>query len=168
MKCPYCHSEIDDDSRWCDQCGKALMFCPECRTPRRGSSCPVCGAVLESADRFFAPGDGGLPARNGTRKREPQALTLEGEGMTLRVREGDFGRRGGIFPELASCPYVSGRHGSLRFFPDESRWGICDCGSTNGTFVNGSRLDKSSWHFLSPGDRLRIATLEFTVKDTTT
>ena len=22
MKCPYCQNIIDDDSRWCDQCGK--------------------------------------------------------------------------------------------------------------------------------------------------
>ena len=28
MKCPYCQNIIDDDSRWCDQCGKELMFCP--------------------------------------------------------------------------------------------------------------------------------------------
>ncbi len=25
--CPNCKEEIDDESRYCDQCGQALLFC---------------------------------------------------------------------------------------------------------------------------------------------
>ena len=35
MKCPFCQGVIDDDSRYCDLCGKHLMFCPECRQPNK-------------------------------------------------------------------------------------------------------------------------------------
>lgn len=172
MNCPYCHSIIDDDSRWCDQCGKALMFCPSCQVPRKGTSCPRCGELLLSAEDYFAS----LGKAQATEQRDiplqeapaspasTPVFVLSGESGTLTICEGDFGRKGGIFPELASCPYVSGSHGKLKFFPDKSCWGICDNGSTNGTFINGTRLEKSKWYKLKEGDRLRIATLEFTFK----
>ena len=53
MKCPFCQGVIDDDSRYCDLCGKHLMFCPECRQPKKGTSCPRCGELLISAEEFF-------------------------------------------------------------------------------------------------------------------
>ena len=54
MKCPFCQGVIDDDSRYCDLCGKHLMFCPKCRQPKKGTSCPRCGELLISAEEFFA------------------------------------------------------------------------------------------------------------------
>lgn len=54
MKCPFCQGVIDDDSRYCDLCGKHLMFCPECRQPKKGTSCPRCGELLISAEEFLA------------------------------------------------------------------------------------------------------------------
>ncbi|MBP5573553.1 MAG: FHA domain-containing protein [Bacteroidales bacterium] len=53
MKCPYCKETIDDDSYYCDQCGKELHFCPDCGKPKQGSSCPACGADLVSGTVFF-------------------------------------------------------------------------------------------------------------------
>lgn len=53
MKCPFCQGVIDDDSRYCDLCGKHLMFCPECRQPKKGTSCPRCGELLISAEEFL-------------------------------------------------------------------------------------------------------------------
>lgn len=231
MKCPYCQSTIEDDSRWCDQCGKELKFCPECRVPRKGNSCPACGELLVSGDQFFgsalpdvpagtapggsvnnaqasapaaqtpgpaprtAPQPAPRPAPQPTPQPTPQpapaqsgfapqstvsgppaqptimqgpsaipGLRLTGSGMVLNVREGIFGRRGGIFPELAACNYVSGTHGEFRFFTNENCWGIRDCGSTNGTFINGTRLEKDKWYILKAGARLRIATLDFTIE----
>lgn len=205
MKCPYCQSIIEDDSRWCDQCGQELKFCPSCRVPRKGNSCPACGELLVSGAQFFGAGlpDGQQAAPAGQAQASPAAapapapqaapqpapapqaspaprpapgpaaagsspalpgLTLSGSGMRLSVREGVFGRKGGIFPELAGCGYVSGTHGELRFFPNENCWGIRDCGSTNGTFMNGGRLEKDKWYILKAGSHLRIATLDFNVE----
>lgn len=53
MKCPYCKETIDDDSYYCDQCGKELHFCPDCGKPKQGTSCPACGADLVSGAVFF-------------------------------------------------------------------------------------------------------------------
>ncbi len=162
MNCPNCHSIIDDDSRWCDQCGKPIMFCPECKVPRKGTSCPRCGELLIDAESFFAGVSMEKTDSSGSRAR----IVLEGDSMSLTICEGTFGRKGGIFPELSSCPYVSGTHGALKYSDADSSWMICDNGSTNGTFLNGMKLQKSEWHALRPGDRLRIATIDFTVKRT--
>ena len=206
MKCPYCQNIIDDDSRWCDQCGKELMFCPSCREPRKGRTCPRCGEMLVGADQFFgdaqkaaggqkAAGDAGdagpqlsqadieailqsafagkgNPFAGMAKQTGPAAapatptygLRLSGSGMSLTVRDGVFGRRGGIFPELSSCGYVSGTHGELKFSAGQNCWTVRDLGSTNGTFIGGTRLEKDRWYVLQAGDSLRIATLDFTVE----
>ena len=161
MKCPFCQGVIDDDSRYCDLCGKHLMFCPECRQPKKGTSCPRCGELLVSAEEFFAahnqgeasvqtaaPKSAGQAESAGPKPSEKidfsqifdALLTLKGEDMTLYVKEGEFGRNGGIFPELGSYKYVSGRHGKLAF--EDGEWKICDLGSTNGTAIDGVRLEK--------------------------
>ena len=84
---------------------------------------------------------------------------LVGNGWRLILQEGPFGRTGGIWPELASCRYVSGNHG--RISKTAAGWQVEDCGSTNGTFVNGVRIQKQ---ILKRGDILRIATLDFTLE----
>lgn len=146
LKCPFCRSEIPDGSHYCDQCGKKLNYCPECGKPRRGTECASCGALLVSPEAFFAKG----PSR------------LQGGGLDLPLKEGSFGRRGGIWPELSSLQYVSGTHGKL--FLSEGKWWMVDVGSTNGTRVNGSKLSPDVPCELNAGDRVRIATYEFVVK----
>lgn len=183
MKCPFCQGVIDDDSRYCDLCGKHLMFCPECRQPKKGTSCPRCGELQVSAEEFFAahnqgeasvqtaaPKSAGQAESAGPKPSEKidfsqifdALLTLKGEDMTLYVKEGEFGRSGGIFPELGSYKYVSGRHGKLAF--EDGEWKICDLGSTNGTAIDGVRLEKDKWYTLRKGQKLKIATLKFTVE----
>ena len=145
MTCPFCRAEIPDDSHFCDQCGHELHFCPECRKPKRGTTCAVCGENLVSAEEFFG---GSSPAST--------VLTLVGDGLSLALKEGQFGRTGGIYPEFSTDIYVSGRHGELRCLGGE--WQIRDLGSTNGTFLNGKRLQKDEWTSLKAGDSIKIAT----------
>jgi hypothetical protein len=172
MKCPFCKAIIDDDSWFCDQCGKELKFCPECRQPKRGTECAACGADLVSAEAFFnqkpesdTPHEAletssvhesaqGKPAASPTR--------LEGDGISLILKEGVFGRTTGIYPELSTQIYISGRHGELRCI--DGQWQIRDLGSRNGTFVNGGKLSPNVWTDLHPGDQLKIATTLLTVK----
>ena len=47
---------------------------------------------------------------------------------------------------------ISRRHAEVRY--EEERFVIRDFGSTNGTYVNGSRLQ--GVHTLSPGDRIEV------------
>ena len=159
MKCPYCKEIIDDDSWFCDQCGKEIKICPECHLPKRGTSCPACGADLVSAKD--------LQSREKAKEPVPVQETakptrLEGEGLNLPLKEGLFGRTTGIYPELGSQIYISGTHGELRC--DKGQWQIRDLGSRNGTFVNGVKLAPNVWTDLHVGDQVKIATTKLTVR----
>ena len=169
IQCPECRQMIPDDSAFCDQCGKELNWCPECKRPKRGTECPVCGSDLIPGRKYLS-GDYAEPAASsspsssvissgaaGGVEKSPAALV--GSGWRLPLREGPFGRRGGIWPELSSCQYVSGSHGNI--VKAGADWVIEDVGSTNGTFVNGARIQRQT---LKIGDRVTIATLEFTVE----
>ena len=224
---------IPDDSAYCDQCGKELKWCPQCKRPKRGTECPLCGSVLVPGRQYLGGGSGvsggsgasggsggvsgvsggsgfsggsgvsggvsgGSGASGGSgfsgasggaaggfgssggalRGGAPSGgasggsgvsggvsgvgivpTALVGNGWRLILQEGPFGRTGGIWPELASCRYVSGNHG--RISKTDAGWQVEDCGSTNGTFVNGVRVQKQT---LKRGDILRIATLDFTLE----
>ncbi len=168
IQCPDCRQMIPDDSAFCDQCGKELKWCPECRRPKRGTECPVCGSDLIPGRKYLAspvtpgpdrvsPDHSVTPGPSPVISKSPSALV--GNGWRLTLQEGPFGRRGGIWPELSSCPYVSGNHGKI--VKSGADWVIEDSGSTNGTYVNGARIQRQ---VLKNGDRVRIATLDFTVE----
>lgn len=228
IQCPECRKMIPDDSAYCDQCGKELKWCPQCKRPKRGTECPLCGSVLVPGRQYLGGGSGvsggvsgvsggsggagfsgvsgasggsgfsgasggaagglgglggasggGAPSGgasggfggSGGASRGGSGVSggvsgegivptaLVGNGWRLILQEGPFGRTGGIWPELASCRYVSGNHG--RISKTAAGWQVEDCGSTNGTFVNGVRIQKQ---ILKRGDILRIATLDFTLE----
>lgn len=150
MRCPFCKVQIDNDSHYCDHCGQALRFCPQCMEPKRGVSCPACGEDLISADEFFSASKNVGP------------LCFMGNGWTLPLKEGEFGRCSGIYPEFSSVEYISGRHGQLRC--RNGKWQIMDSGSTNGTVVNGNKIEKGSWTDLNCGDTVLIATVQFKIE----
>ncbi|MBP5488717.1 MAG: FHA domain-containing protein [Bacteroidales bacterium] len=167
IQCPECRALIPDDSIFCDQCGKELKWCPQCGRPKRGTECPVCGSMLVS----HRGGEGVTsessslrdPVRvNAASEVTPSPAALVGNGWKLILQAGAFGRRGGIWPELATCPYVSGNHGVIS--KTASGWTISDSGSTNGTYVNEKRVAQGVAVELKIGDRVRIANLEFTVE----
>ena len=162
IQCPECRQLIPDDSAFCDQCGKELKWCPECKRPKRGSECPVCGSDLIPGRKYLAGGPSATPSPSvtpGPDRVSPSPSCLVGNGWRLALQEGPFGRRGGIWPELATCQYVSGSHGNM--VKSGADWIIEDVGSTNGTYVNGARIQRQA---LKKGDRVKIATLEFTVE----
>ena len=157
IQCPNCREMIPEDSAFCDQCGKELMWCPVCKRPKRGTECPVCGNDLVPGRKYPSV----IPSEASV---SPKALPskLVGAGWSLSLQPGPFGRRGGIWPELGTCQYVSGSHGSINKAGDD--WTITDNGSTNGTYVNGARLAPGVATPLKVGDKVKIATLEFTVE----
>lgn len=182
IQCPECRQMIPDDSAFCDQCGKELKWCPECRRPKRGTECPVCGSDLVPGRRYHSGNNsspiaaGNAPnaekeeakqemaAPQGTNASSKPAETpsaLAGNGWKLALKEGAFGRNGGIWPELGSCPYVSGNHGRIEKVA--GGWQLVDVGSTNGTYIDGVHLQTGVASPLVKGSRIRIATLDFTV-----
>lgn len=189
IQCPECRQMIPDDSAFCDQCGKELKWCPECKRPKRGTECPVCGSDLIPGRKWLSGGasasasgsNGGVGVKNDEKRDTPPGLEvggaskspenasavtpvseLVGNGWRLALAPGQFGRAGGIWPELSTCPYVSGRHGTIS--GGAGNWSITDIGSTNGTLVDGARLQTGVATPLKKGSKVRIATLDFTVE----
>ena len=160
IKCPYCKEIIPDDSWFCDHCGKEMKWCPECRIPKRGTECALCGEKLSDPASYFGA-DKNEGAGQGPGSQKASASCLEGNGWKLMLAEGQFGRCGGIWPELSSVQYVSGNHGQIR--RQGEGWQICDSGSTNGTFINGSRTAPGTWTDINIGDKIKIATVTFNV-----
>ena len=176
IQCPECRALIPDDSIFCDQCGKELKWCPQCGRPKRGTECPVCGSPLgprpaagvETPDqvggdvKVMPDSSSVMPDSSSVMPDSDRASCLAGNGWRLALQAGAFGRRGGIWPELATNPYVSGNHGVIGQMA--GGWTITDSDSTNGTYVNDKRLEPGVAVELKIGDRVRIATLEFTVE----
>lgn len=61
---------------------------------------------------------------------------------------------------ILTSPAVSNYHAKIYF--EDGRYILEDNSSTNGTFVNGIKIDKK---FLQPGDKIRISETVFTVSD---
>lgn len=186
IQCPNCRAMIPDDSAFCDQCGIELMWCPECKRPKpnRGRECPVCGSDLVPGRKYLngnAQQPQAVPQQPQTIPQQPQQdsdmpqgtaisganapagpTKIVGNGWVLPLREGQFGRTSGIYPEFASCKYISGKHGAFSKTP--MGWMVVDNGSTNGTFVNGVRLTAGVGAPIHIGDELTIATIDFKVQ----
>jgi len=75
---------------------------------------------------------------------------MEAEGTSVLV-----GRHSESDLQLA-MPDVSRRH--CRFVLAETGWRVIDLSSTNGTFVNGVRVDEADLH---AGDRVRVGSFIF-------
>jgi len=73
MICPYCKSDIDDDSFHCDQCGKELFVCPKCGLAGKGRNCVEDGAKLVSRKQQAAGGATDPQSRN-VKPAQPTSL----------------------------------------------------------------------------------------------
>ena len=170
MKCPYCKATIDDDSYYCDQCGKEMRFCPDCKKPKIGTECAACGADLISAKEFFGGSSqqpqgtvAAPPSPNAPASASGEPTTLVGNGWRLPLKAGVFGRSCGVYPEFKTQKYISGKHGEI-LHNSKGQWGITDLGSTNGTFIDGIRLEPHKAYLLKKGQELTIATTKFIVE----
>jgi len=69
------------------------------------------------------------------------------------------GREGSL---IVDDEFASGRH--ARFQVSRGRWYVEDLGSTNGTWLNGRRIQATQW--LKKGDKIRIGHTVMTVEPT--
>lgn len=177
--CPKCKSEIDPDSRYCDQCGIEVFYCSHCHRPGKGLRCTACGAKMVKYDElsqsameteditYVTQRESAMAAAMGATHRSgiPQLL-LVNDSLHLRLAGVDgavLGRRNGIYHELlAQCHYISGTHAQLAFTM-QNGWTISDRGSSNGTFVNEKRIRPNDVVKLHKGDSVVLANVEFRV-----
>jgi len=147
MDCPSCGSGISDDT----------------------SQCPVCGFVIEHEPTVTY-----VPIDLVTEIEEPTAVAAAGiEGYALTVASGP---RAGMTYVLKEGSTTVGRHTSSDIFLDDitvsrhhcrfivgpDQLSVEDSGSTNGTYVNGDRVDRGD---LQAGDEVIVGKFHLIVSN---
>jgi len=93
---------------------------------------------------------------------EPAAfLVLNDNEIPLKEGVSTFGRKDDNDVSI-SDPYISGRHGKIEV--EDREIYFTDIGSTNGTFLNGSRLDSNVRTQIQETDQLVIGSIEFSLR----
>ena len=190
--CPNCKEEIDDDSRYCDQCGQALLFCEKCGRAGMGRRCTSCGGLMISPDEYqnrnkvntamassISTGftsQGFVSTMRGERTlqgigapRMPQGipqLLLYNDSLNIRmvgINGAIIGRRQGPYTQFfQQNMYVSGAHAQIKYRND-SGWCVADKHSSNGTKLNEHPLQPDVEMSLKNGDIVTIANLNLQV-----
>jgi hypothetical protein len=178
MQCPFCKSNIDDDSLYCDQCGKEILICPKCNKPGKGKICTRDGTKLitmKSKIAGTAIGVGvslavsSVPAQNlGTTPvldKGELHLINKNLGLDIKIeKDVSIGREIGDFVDIFSkYQTVSGRHLQIDF-DSQKGWLVTDLGSTNGTKYNNIALVPNKPQILKDKSYLIIANIEFYVQ----
>jgi hypothetical protein len=170
MQCPSCKETIDDDSRYCDQCGERILVCSVCGRPGKGKRC-----IFDGKELVPATGNASAPAVQpaGIQAQSANAGNASGDdkiklasqthGITLEARDGDIiGRKNGAFAGVfGSFNYVSGTH--CKVVKTAAGWHIQDMGSTNGTFYNGIKLVPNTLYPLANNTTFKIADIELLI-----
>jgi hypothetical protein len=178
MQCPFCKISIDDDSLYCDQCGKEILICPKCNKPGKGKMCTRDGTKLitmKSKIAGTAIGVGvsvavsSVPAQN----LGPTPVLDKGElhlinknlGLDIKIEKDVLvGRTTGDFVDIfRKYQTVSSRHLQINFDLQKG-WLVTDLGSTNGTKYNNIALVPNKPQILKDKSYLIIANIEFYVQ----
>ena len=186
--CPKCKEEIDDDSRFCDQCGQALFYCSSCNRVGIGRRCTYCGAPMVSYDELQksisqmslvshrASFSGSPVTSNPSRtigdsqpvpiQKGVPMLTLYNPSLDIRltgINGAVIGRRQGPYQKMfENNMYVSGVHAQLIYKPD-SGWCVIDKHSSNGTKLNQRDLQPDVPMSLKSGDIVTLANINLQV-----
>ena len=168
-ECPVCGSDLVPGRKYLS--GIMAQSQPAPQQPQQPNPSTV-GSFTSPQTQFYTspqnvvpqPQPNDVPQRTAISGASAPAgpTRIIGNGWMLPLREGSFGRTSGIYPEFASCQYISGRHGMFK--RTATGWMVVDSGSTNGTFVNGLRLTPGVETPIRIGDTLTIATIDFNVQ----
>ena len=193
IQCPECREMILDDSAFCDKCGKELKWCPECKRPKRGTECPVCGNDLIPGRKYLAMIESGqtpsAQPQQPQRTEPVQQPTAAPQAQSQQVQQP---QRTAVAAAVTAPTALVGNGWRLQLqegafgrvggmWPElgtctyvssnhgviaktATGWTITDNGTTNGTYVNGARLAPGTPVAIAKGNSVRIATLEFTVE----
>ena len=147
--CRLCGTRNGPDGLFCSDCGSSLA--------------DVRALHADEVERLTAEADasvvGGADVAGGEAQHPPAATAS----CTLQFPWGrvpvpgrlGIGRETGFSPinrQLDTYPTVSRRHAVISLA--QGRWAVRDMGSTNGTFVNGARLDRGETRPIGNGDRV--------------
>ncbi|MCL4479580.1 MAG: FHA domain-containing protein [Deltaproteobacteria bacterium] len=190
MICPFCKSDIEDNSIYCDQCGREIFICPKCGKPGKGKVCTSDGTALVSKKDKGGNVQSPLWVNNNVSAINPTPinpvspplnnpaaspvnlktnelhLINNNLGLDLRVENGDIiGRTTGRFVDVfGQYQYVSGKHLQINYDP-KNGWICIDMDSTFGTKYNNVLLTPNQPQILKDKSLLLIADkIEFYVQ----
>ncbi len=162
-ECPNCGADLDADMMACGQCGVTVpgfaqdpfeTTRPETKAlPLEAFEPPPGIDALSEADRLLdfgetSPGDAVSDA-----KEEPLPADLNGEGSDLPTLRMGYAQDNDL---VVPVPQVSSHHAVLT---KTSRGVVIrDLASTNGTFVDGQRVQQA---YVQPGARIGLGSYEF-------
>lgn len=185
--CPSCKEEIEDDSRFCDQCGQELSYCSNCGRVGMGRRCTYCGGLMTSYDELQEQRKGVQQQQSAEVVSQPAAvyasqqtadtspapaanglpsLTLYNPSLNIRIvgiNGAIIGRRQGPYQSMfEGNMFVSGVHAQLIYKP-ESGWCIIDKNSSNGTKLNQRDLQPDVPMSIKGGDIVTLANINLQV-----
>ncbi len=101
-------------------------------------------------------------ASAGDQAGQPQGVSLP-ETILSQTKVMTIGRQAGTYL-LIDHPSISRRHAEMAYV--NGQYVLRDLGSSNGTFVNDTRLDPANAHILKSGDSIRFGKVPFTFQTT--
>jgi len=187
--CPTCKEDIEGDSRFCDQCGQALVYCSSCGRVGKGRRCIYCGGLMVTADELeqkrqtsqtslglfgqnvvtadsaHSQPTGRVTVTSGLQRPVP-LLTLYNDTLNIRIvgqNGAVIGRRQGPYTQFfQDNMYVSGVHAQL-MYTNDGGWSVIDKHSSNGTKLNDRSLMPDVAMSLRNGDILTLANVSMQV-----
>ncbi len=158
--CPACGAQNLPGVAFCEDCGASLSDAP-------ASGAAVSPPVVYDAVPTVAPPIAAAPTAHSTR---PRLVHTSGREFPLEKDTILLGRRSpvdGIFPEVDltdydTDSYISRRHG--RITRHEAGYVYEDLGSSNGSWVNGNKLQAHIQQPLGEGNSLRLGKTEMVVR----
>jgi len=183
MQCPSCKEQVDDDSRYCDQCGEQILVCSVCGRPGKGKRC-----IFDGKEMVVAGGAASITQTTQINQPQPVKISTQptpaiqsqvqhvqqnpsigdkiklssnSQGIMIEISDGEIiGRKNGPFTGIfGRFTTISGSH--CKFTKMSGAWYIQDIGSTNGTFCNNIRLTPNTPIQLQNGSKIKIADVEF-------
>jgi len=191
LECPVCKQSIDGDSLYCDQCGAQIFICSVCGRAGKGKRCIfdgkemiVPGGQASSTEHVAQAPVSPVTAQTQPAQSQAQPvqsqtvqvqqaapvpaagkikLTAQTHGIVIEINEDVLlGRTKGTYAAvLGRFSHISGSHCQIK--KTNSAWSITDLGSTNGTFVNGVKINPNSSVSLANGAKVKLADIEFSV-----
>lgn len=174
--CPACKAALKPNDRFCPHCGAATAVKEEPK-PVQKAVCPSCKATLKPNDRFCPycgasnPAAQGVMDKNGvvavfqTGKATAQTIWLEEVGKSNKIPVGKFpfriGKMAGVTDYRVLKTTVSRKHADI--VKEQGKFFVVDLNSTNGTYLNGKKVQAGVKDELTNGAALRLADTEFKV-----
>jgi pSer/pThr/pTyr-binding forkhead associated (FHA) protein len=161
IRCPGCLTELNLKDQSFQE--KALLQCPECLYVFLSEAKGRLGDTIPVRDVEIPLEDATILTTDAPPKVDPREFQWNVPGASITIVEGD---NQGVHRKLREDKLVVGRKGSDLVIEDKSisrhhcelsrrpdGWWIKDLGSTNGTFVNGGKIDEQKLNHL---DEIRV------------